>query len=134
MVYAAVRGNGEEGVSGLYEMLKPDFMFRDARGELVQLVHTGYEQVNVLASRAGTIRGGHYHKHSREAFYVISGSVALTFRRDGRQEQRTFYAGEFFLIHPYVVHSMDFSEDCVLVGLYDHCVEGKNGEKDIFTE
>lgn len=121
-------------MSELYELLTPDFTFQDERGELAQLVHTGYEQVNVLVSRAGTVRGGHYHKRSQEAFYVVSGSVTLTFRRDDQQEQRIFWAGEFFLIYPYVVHSMDFSEDCTLVGLYDHCVEGEKGEKDIFTE
>lgn len=121
-------------MSELYKLLTPDFTFEDDRGELVQLVHTGYEQVNMLVSRAGIVRGGHYHKHSREAFYVVSGSVALTFRKSERQEQRTFGRGDFFQIYPYVVHSMFFPEDCVLIGLYDHCVEGKNGEKDIFTD
>ena len=111
-------------MSKLYEVLTPDFAFQDDRGELVQLVHTGYEQVNVLVSRAGTVRGGHYHRRS----------VTLTFRMEERQEQRTFCAGAFFLIHPYVVHNMIFPEDCVLVGLYDRCVEGENGEKDIFTD
>lgn len=121
-------------MSKLYEVLTPDFAFQDDRGELVQLVHTGYEQVNVLVSRAGTVRGGHYHRRSREAFYVVRGSVTLTFRMEELQEQRTFCAGAFFLIHPYVVHNMIFPEDCVLVGLYDRCVEGENGEKDIFTD
>lgn len=41
-------------MSELYELLTPDFTFQDERGELAQLVHTGYEQVNVLVSRAGT--------------------------------------------------------------------------------
>ena len=71
-------------MSELYELLTPDFAFQDDRGELAQLVHTGYVQVNVLVSRAGTMRGGHYHKRSREAFYVVSGSAEFTFRRDGR--------------------------------------------------
>ena len=121
-------------MSELYELLTPDFAVQDDRGELAQLVHTGYVQVNVLVSRAGTMRGGHYHKRSRKAFYVVSGGAEFTFRRDGRQEQRVFCAGEFFLIHPYVVHSMVFPENCVLVGLYDRCVEGEDGEKDIFVE
>lgn len=119
-------------MSSLFESLTPDFHFEDARGAITQLVHTGYEQVNVLETKAGVTRGGHYHKKSREAFFVVSGSVELTVSRDGQKETRIFTAGEFFLLPPYTVHTMSFPEDCVLVGLYDKCVESANGEKDIF--
>lgn len=118
-------------MSGLYKLLKPDFEFRDERGKLVQLVHAGYEQVNVLESYAGTLRGGHYHKESREVFYVADGSVDVSFIRGEEREDRTFHSGEFFLIYPEVVHSMSFPEDCTLIAMYDKCVERADGKKDI---
>lgn len=34
----------------MIEVLKTDFEHKDNRGQLVQLVHKGYEQVNVLIS------------------------------------------------------------------------------------
>ena len=62
----------------LYGTLIPDFRFEDARGSLTQLVHQGWRQVNVLDTRAGVVRGGHYHEIVREAFFVVSGSVCVT--------------------------------------------------------
>ena len=117
----------------LYQRLTPDFIFSDDRGTLTQLVHTGYTQINVVTSKAGILRGSHYHKQSTEAFYVISGTVDVTLSREGKEEKATFQSGDFFQIEPYIVHSMFYPEDAILVALYDMPVELKNGEKDIFT-
>lgn len=121
-------------MSDLFKILTPDFKFCDQRGELIQLVHTGYEQVNVLVSNAGVTRGGHYHKRSSEVFYVLNGSVRLTFTCGSRRAAQTFKKGDMFLIYPNVVHSMDFPEQCTMIGMYDRCVEEMNGEKDIFID
>ena len=37
------------------------------------------------------------------------------------------------MISPYTVHSMEFPEHCVMVQLYDRCVEREDGTKDIYT-
>lgn len=116
----------------LFEFLTPDFCHQDDRGSLVQLAHSGYRQVNVITSRAGMVRGGHYHKQNHEAFYVVSGSCEVTFIMDGTKETQVFKAGDFFRIAPYVGHIFNYAQDTVLVGLYDNGVENINGEKDIF--
>lgn len=118
----------------LYECLEPDFTFADERGKLFQLVHEGFAQVNILESRQGTTRGGHYHKTAVEAFFVISGRVTVLLRAGEESSERTFCAGDFFLIRPPVVHSMRFPEDCVLAALYDVPVEREDGTKDIYPE
>ena len=117
----------------MIEVLKTDFEHKDDRGQLVQLVHKGYEQVNVLISNTNTLRGGHYHKEVQEAFYVISGSVVLRTQKDGKEKDFRFASGDFFMISPYTVHSMEFPEHCVMVQLYDRCVEREDGTKDIYT-
>lgn len=118
----------------LFVSLKPDFVYENEKGVLVQLIHEGFSQVNVLKSKKGTKRGEHYHKKAREAFYVASGSVNLTLKKDGQTQKSFFLEGEFFLIPTYVWHSMDFPEDCTLVALYDAPVEHPDGSKDIFEE
>lgn len=118
----------------LFESLRPDFVFENEKGILVQLIHAGFSQVNVLKSKKGTQRGEHYHKKSREAFYVANGSVMLTLKKDGQTQEVFFSEGEFFLIPTYVWHSMDFPEDCTLVALYDIPVEQPDGSKDIIEE
>ena len=80
----------------MLKVLKTDFHFADERGTIDQLIHEGYKQINVITSKKGVIRGGHYHKLNDEAFYIISGSLNLTVG-DSRY---TFYAGDFFGIEP----------------------------------
>jgi len=118
----------------LYERLTPDYCFSDERGELVQLAHAGYTQINILESKKGTMRGAHYHKHSSEAFYVAKGSLKVLFKRGPEQEQVKFKKNDFFLIRPGVMHSLFFDEDCLLAALYDVPIEQDDGTKDIYTE
>ena len=117
-----------------YELRKVDFTHADIRGSLTQLVHEGWAQVNVLESNKGATRGAHFHKRSREAFYVISGSVDVNFISKDGEENVTFRKGDFFEIYPFVLHNMYFPEDCLMVQMYDIPVENKDGSKDIFTE
>ena len=116
----------------LIEKKKVDFSFTDERGSLTQLVHEGYEQINVLFTKKGVERGGHFHKDSIECFFVVSGSVEVSASKGEKKEKYIFDADDFFQVNPYVVHSMYFPEDCVLVAMYDKCVEKANGTKDIY--
>ena len=115
-----------------YKTLKVDFEFEDYRGHLTQLVHDGFEQVNVLFSKQNSKRGNHYHKISREAFYIIDGSVNVTFEKNGETEKIEFNKGDFFLIEPFVNHSMFFPSDCLMVQMYDVPIEKEDGTKDIY--
>ncbi len=118
----------------LYDIKKPDFQFADGRGRLVQLVHDGFSQVNVLESKSGSSRGAHFHKRAREAFYIVNGSVKVTLMNKEIAECVTFRQGDFFEIFPLVLHNMHFPEDCLMVQLYNIPVEDEDGTKDIFTE
>ena len=117
----------------LYNIRTPDFRFADSRGSLVQLVHEGYAQINVLESKAGSTRGAHFHKRATEAFYVVNGCVEGTFMKE-ITEKVTFRPGDFFEVLPLVLHNMYFPEDCLMVQMYDIPVESEDGTKDIFTE
>lgn len=118
----------------LYIKRKVDFQHLDNRGSLTQLIHNGFKQVNVLNSKKGVERGSHFHKHSVEAFYLISGSVEVTLWSKNKKEIVVFNEGDFFEIHPFVLHNMFFLEDCLMVQMYDEPVENVDGTKDIFME
>lgn len=113
--------------------LAPDFRFADERGSLTQLVHAGYEQVNVVHTKANVFRGGHYHKETSEAFYLISGAVEVLFQRDGETKTKQYRQGDFFQISPFVTHSMQFLDDTTMVAMYTKCVERPDGSKDIYN-
>jgi dTDP-4-dehydrorhamnose 3,5-epimerase-like enzyme len=113
------------------KIIAPDFIFGDDRGKLVQLVHDGFKQVNLITSKAGFKRGGHYHKLNTEAFYVISGSFELVTHYEGKEEKQMFKEGDMFYILPLVAHDFIYREDTILVSMYDKGVELDENEKDI---
>lgn len=118
----------------MIEFLKPDFVFTDDRGTLKQLVHNGYKQINVITAKANCIRGCHYHKINKEAFYVISGKFILTTKFNNEEQEFTFKKDDMFVILPKVYHSFNFVEDTVLVSMYDKGVEISATEKDIYNK
>lgn len=123
----------------IYEM-NPDFTNGDSRGILVQLVGGGYCQVNCIESAAGAIRGYHYHKLNREAFYIIKGELEIAVWKvddQGEPDKETpeisrYRAGDFFRIEPFTAHIFRYLEETILVSLYDKGVELPDGSKDIW--
>ena len=117
----------------LIGILQPDFNFENANGLLVQLVHDGWKQVNAIFSKKGCVRGGHYHKYNKEAFYIITGTFKLVVWKDDQKEEYRIKAGDMFLINEYVFHTFEYIEDTWLVSMYSNGVEMDFG-KDIWTE
>lgn len=118
----------------LYNLRNVDFQHKDDRGSLVQLIHEGFSQINVLESKAGAERGAHYHKRAIEAFYIINGSVVVSLWSKEAEETVRFERGDFFEIYPKVLHNMHFPKDCFMVQMYNIPVENEDGTKDIFAE
>ena len=86
----------------LVNFLKADFEFKNECGKLIQLVHDGWKQFNIIESKAGSVRGNHYHKYNSEAFYVISGSFNLTVWQGDVKESYSISSGMFFSISPVI--------------------------------
>ena len=118
----------------MIEIIKPDFIFEDGRGSLVQLIHEGYCQINVVTSKAGVERGNHFHRLNKEGFYVVEGAFLLEVSLDGRSESYEFRKGDMFIIKPMVMHRFVYREDTTLVAFYDKGVELPDGTKDIIAE
>lgn len=118
----------------LVRRLEADFRHSNESGSLVQLVHEGWHQVNVLESLHNTERGGHYHKENKEAFYIIRGKLLLTLEHGDEHEETEFHEGDMFMILPYLKHRFFFLEDTLMVAMYSGMVERPDGKKDIYTE
>ncbi len=118
----------------LIRFVRPDFVFENDAGSLTQLVHEGWKQVNVILSRPGSVRGGHYHKFNEEGFYIVSGSFTLTVWNHDEKEEYEIKSGDMFVIPRHVFHTFAYHEDTMLVSLYSNGVELSPTEKDIWTE
>lgn len=114
----------------MLKIIKPDFEFDDERGSIIQLIHDGYKQINVITSKKSVFRGGHYHRRNKEAFYIISGALIITVNG----EKYRFVSGDFFGIEENDMHSFEFEEDTLLVSMYNIGVENTDGTKDIYVK
>ena len=63
-----------------------------------------------------------------------NGKVAVTVRKDGKEESYTFTKGDMFSIDKNVVHCFDYKEFTTLIVVYDKGVELPDGTKDIYPE
>ncbi len=116
----------------LIEILEPDFSFEDGRGTLTQITHQPFAQTNAVFSRKGEVRGNyHYHRFSKEVFFLISGKVKVQLKYEDQFEEHTFRSGEMFLINENVQHRFEYEEDTYLVVFYSRRVELGDGTKDI---
>ena len=118
----------------LIEFVKPDFVFNNDAGQLNQLVHEGWKQVNAIFSAKGSIRGGHYHKYNKECFFILEGSFKLIVWKDKEKEEYEIKKGDMFIIPEYVFHSFEYHEDTYLVAMYNDGVELDENTKDIWSE
>ncbi len=119
----------------LIEILSPDFTFTDDRGTLTQIVNGGFSQINAVFTKAGKIRGNfHYHRFTKELFYIIRGKIRFTAKYNGVTEEYTFSDGDMFMVNENVRHTFLYLEDTYLVGLYTTPVEMPDGTKDIIPD
>ena len=119
----------------LVHKLKPDFFYEDDRGSLTQITHDAFAQTNAVFTRKGQTRGDyHYHRFSKEVFYIISGEVKVSLKHCDDYEEQVFRSGDMFLIDENVRHCFDYLEDTFLVVFYTNRIEQEDGTKDIVTQ
>ncbi|MCX8126668.1 MAG: cupin domain-containing protein [Dehalococcoidia bacterium] len=118
------------------EVKRPEYVFKDERGELSQVISGGpWRQLNILKRRAGSLGGGHYHARTEELFYVLSGKVRVKIfdtLSDCHVKSETFAEGDCFTIMPYEQHYMSFLTHTVMVVLYSQPFNEK--EPDVMVD
>jgi dTDP-4-dehydrorhamnose 3,5-epimerase len=84
----------EEKVNSSWELL-PLKPFTDPRGTLKkvlrqsQLKNTGIQEVYLLYTNPGGIRGNHYHKNTLEFFLVVLGTATVALQAPGEKTSKT---------------------------------------------
>jgi mannose-6-phosphate isomerase-like protein (cupin superfamily) len=100
----------------------------DKRGKITQVVSgREWKQLNIIERKGDSLGGGHYHKQTREFFYILRGKVLL---KVGSVYSRKILTYELennfcFEVLPQEQHYMKFIEDTTLVVLYS-CVFDKD--------
>jgi len=85
-------------------VLKP--AFRDARGEIFDLIEEKVGHVGLITFVRGAVRANHYHIRSTQYSYVLEGKIKLMISRiDGtRKKEYILGPGTLSSIPPKMVH------------------------------
>lgn len=97
--------------------------FSDERGGFEGIVNQGsWQEINIVHTHAGCIRGGHYHRQTTEIIFLITGKadVELSPYDDLTRTSRiSLMAGEGIQIPPMTVHRFFYLEQSSHVQLLD---------------
>ena len=95
--------------------------FVDERGEITNVLDKPINHVAVITSKAGAVRGNHYHPEDVQYCYLVSGRFE-SYAKDmnapgGPVEKQMVEAGSLILSPPMVAHAQVFLEDSVFLAL-----------------
>jgi dTDP-4-dehydrorhamnose 3,5-epimerase-like enzyme len=103
--------------------LRANFEHRDGRGKFVE-VWRGEEwrEMNFFTVKKGFTRGGHYHKETRELFFIVEGDceMRLVDVRTWRESTHGLREEDIFIVDPYELHYLTALTDCKIVSLLSH--------------
>ena len=106
----------------LIKNTRPEFV--DERGGITRLLDDGTTaimSVLLITSKAGSIRGNHYHKKDSHYCYMVSGKMEYTEQavstESPEKESAIVEAGDLIYSAPMVIHAMRFLEDSVFLAV-----------------
>jgi quercetin dioxygenase-like cupin family protein len=86
--------------------------FEDGRGVIQDLLITPLDAVTQIFTRKGAIRGNHYHQHTTQWTYVVSGRLRMV---TSRGEDHVYEPGEMVCDLPGVAHAWQALEDTTVL-------------------
>lgn len=86
---------------------RPAELHHDARGWFWGITRENWAEVNYIETAANQVRGNHYHRHTRELFFIISGEVEVTVEHleTGDRHELHLEKGDLLLVEPFEVHT-----------------------------
>ena len=110
-------GNGQWPVGPLVSLPAP---FEDMRGVIQTLVDGGIHSIQIITSKAGTVRANHYHRTDSHHMYVIKGTMKYFHRPVGDTSAPSWVyvkEGQMVFSPPRVEDAVEFIEDSVFLNI-----------------
>jgi len=108
--------------------------FADKRGVLKGIINSGeWHELNYIETFAGKMRGNHYHKTTRELFFIISGDIEVSISPIDRKKTEVyhFHKGDIFIVEPLEIHAFICKTDAQWINLLSAKIDKKN--PDLYT-
>jgi dTDP-4-dehydrorhamnose reductase len=113
----------------------PYFHFVDERGNFVGIFQgQRWEEINYIESITGSVRGKHYHKETREGFFIIDGKIRVYLMDITNNSKRVFIArkSDIVIIEPNILHTFEMLENSRWINVLSKPLKGD--VRDIHTK
>jgi dTDP-4-dehydrorhamnose 3,5-epimerase-like enzyme len=94
---------------------------KDSRGSFQGLINKGnWREVNFASTYAGEMRGGHFHKKTREIIFLVRGEAEVELkdvRNPEKGEKFILQQGEGIEIEPYILHTIKYLQESEQIAL-----------------
>ncbi|MEP6570139.1 MAG: cupin domain-containing protein [Acidobacteriota bacterium] len=110
------------------QRLTPYISKRDARGGFLGITQEPWAEANFIETTAHQVRGNHYHKETRELFFIVSGEVDVVIDdlRSGEHVEASFSQGDIFIIEPYELHTFHTRTDAQWINMLSQPLDQDN--------
>ena len=110
------------------QKLSPYFIRDDDRGGFLGITQESWAEVNFIETGANQVRGNHYHKETRELFFIVSGEIEVVIDdlNSGKHFELSFRKGDIFIIEPYEVHTFRTSTDAQWINMLSKPMDPQN--------
>jgi len=110
------------------EFLEKYTIHEDARGSFLGIINRyTWGEINFIETKAGVRRGNHYHRYTKELFYILSGEIQVDVQNIFDKQEHHFRAkpNMVFVIDPYEVHTFTTLEDSTWLNMLSHRMDDK---------
>jgi quercetin dioxygenase-like cupin family protein/SAM-dependent methyltransferase len=122
-----------EKIPGI-EVEKINPAFSDDRGKITDLLNRSINHVGLITTRAGSVRGEHYHKLSTQYSYILSGKfevLVASVYNPKNVKKIILEEGELITIEPKTMHRFKAIEDAIMIDMISESRAGSKYEEDV---
>ncbi|MCA1614344.1 MAG: cupin domain-containing protein [Acidobacteria bacterium] len=100
----------------------------DERGGFWGITQESWAEVNFIETAAQQVRGNHYHKETRELFFIISGEIEIVIDDlvSGAHSEMSVGKGDVFIIEPYELHTFRTKTDAQWINMLSKPLDEQN--------
>lgn len=108
--------------------------FEDSRGTITDIVEQiDFNGATIISSKAGSIRGNHYHKESVQYIYVLAGKMISRSKKMGEKlTEVVVQRGDLISHEKYEAHMFEALENTTFLVLSSGLRTGQDYEKDTY--
>jgi len=104
---------------------------KDKRGSFLGITNKyTWGEINFIETVKGVTRGNHYHKSTKELFYILSGKIHISIYDLITKKTLEFDAlpNNIFIVNPYEVHTFETLENSTWLNMLSHKLDDLNSD------